>query len=55
MMIQDAAGKVVVQFRQASNNKQLHIPVSNLRPGFYFIKIDVLDEVQMNEKFVKQR
>lgn len=54
VMIQDETGKVVVQFRQASNNKQLHIPVSNLHTGLYFIKIDVLDEEQMNEKFVKQ-
>ena len=54
VMIQDATGKVILQFRQASNNKRLRIPVSNLRRGFYFIKIDVLGEVQMNEKFVQE-
>ena len=52
--ITDATGKVVIRFRQASNNRQLHIPVSNLHTGLYLIKINVLDEVQMNEKFVKQ-
>ncbi len=54
VIVLDATGKLVLQFRQASNNKQLRIPVSNLRPGFYFIKIDVLDEVQMNDRFIKE-
>ncbi|MEO8111034.1 MAG: T9SS type A sorting domain-containing protein [Ginsengibacter sp.] len=52
--ITDATGKVVIRFRQASNNMQLRITVSNLHTGLYFIKINVLDEVQMNDKFVKQ-
>ena len=54
VVIQDGTGKVVVRFRAASGNKQLHIPVSNLHSGFYFIKINVVNEVQMNEKFVKE-
>lgn len=54
VFISDIAGKVVIRFRQASNNKQLRIPVSNLKSGLYFIKIDVLNERQMNEKFIKQ-
>ena len=54
VIVTDATGKVIIRFRQASNNLQLHIPVSNLHTGLYFIKISVLDEVQMNEKFVKQ-
>ncbi len=53
-IITDATGKIVVRFRQASNNMQLHIPVSNLHTGLYFIKINVLDEMQMTDKFVKQ-
>ncbi len=55
VIISDITGKIVIRFRQASNNKQLHIPVSNLRAGLYFIKINVLNEIQMNEKFVKQQ
>ena len=54
IVIQDATGKAVVRFRAASNNKQLYIPVSNLHAGFYFIKINVINEVQMNEKFIKE-
>jgi hypothetical protein len=54
VVIQDATGKVVVRFRAASGNKQLHLSVSNLHSGFYFIKINVINEVQMNEKFVKE-
>jgi hypothetical protein len=54
IVIQDATGKAVVRFRAASSNKQLYIPVSNLHAGFYCIKINVVNEVQMNEKFIKQ-
>ena len=52
--IQDASGKIVLRFRAASNNKQLHIPVSNLHAGVYFIKINVGPDVQLNDKFIKQ-
>lgn len=52
--VQDATGKAVIRFRAASNNKQLHIPVSNLHTGIYFIKINVENDVQMNEKFIKE-
>lgn len=54
VFISDVTGKIVIRFRQASNNKQLRIPVSNLKAGLYFIKIEVLNERQMNEKFIKQ-
>jgi hypothetical protein len=54
IVIQDAAGKAVVKFRAASRNKQLRIPVNNLHAGFYFIKINVINEIQMNEKFIKR-
>ena len=54
VVIQDAAGKAVVKFRAASRNKQLRIPVNNLHAGFYFIKINVVNEIQMNEKFIKR-
>lgn len=54
IVIQDASGKIVMRFRAASNNKQLHIPVSNLHAGVFFIKLNVGDEVQLNDKFIKQ-
>jgi hypothetical protein len=54
VVIQDATGKPVVRFRAASNNKQLYIPVSHLHAGFYFIKINVVNEVQLHEKFIKE-
>ncbi len=53
LIVQDGTGKAVIRFRTALNNKQPHIPVSNLRPGIYFIKITV-NEMQLNDKFVKQ-
>ena len=52
--IQDASGKVVIRFRAASNNKQLHLDVSKLRAGVYFIKINVENEIQLTDKFIKQ-
>jgi hypothetical protein len=54
VVILDATGKVVIKFRAASVNKQLYIEASKLHTGFYFIRIYVLNEVQMNEKFIKQ-
>jgi Secretion system C-terminal sorting domain len=54
IIIQDAAGKVVMHFRAASTNEQLHIPVSKLHTGVYFIRINVGADVQLNDKFVKQ-
>jgi hypothetical protein len=54
IVILDPGGKVVLRFRAASNNRQLFIPVSSLHTGFYFIKINVTNEVQMNEKFIRE-
>ncbi|MEO6219842.1 MAG: T9SS type A sorting domain-containing protein [Ginsengibacter sp.] len=54
VLISDATGKIIIRFRQASNNKQLLVPVRNLRAGLYFIKINVLNEMQLNERFIKQ-
>jgi hypothetical protein len=54
VVIQDATGKAVIRFRAPSNNKQLHLPVSNLHSGIYFIKINVAIDVQLNDKFIKE-
>lgn len=54
IIILDASGKAIIRFRAASNNKQLHIDVSKLHAGIYFIKLNVLNEIQMNDKFIKQ-
>ncbi|KAA9037630.1 T9SS type A sorting domain-containing protein [Ginsengibacter hankyongi] len=54
IVIQDALGKVVVRFRAASTNKQLHLSVNKLHAGIYFIKINVENEIQLNDKFIKQ-
>jgi Secretion system C-terminal sorting domain len=54
IVIQDASGKVVVRFRAASKNKQIHVPVSNLHAGIYFVTLDVEKEVQMKDKFIKR-
>ena len=54
VIVQDATGKMVIRFRAASTNKQLHIPVSNLHAGVYFIKLNVENELQLSDKFIKQ-
>jgi Secretion system C-terminal sorting domain len=54
IVVQDASGKVVIRFRASSNNKQLHIPVSNLHAGIYFVSLDVEKEVQLKDKFIKR-
>lgn len=51
--ILDGTGKAVIRFRAASNNKQLHVTVSKLHAGVYFIKLNVLNEIQVNDKFIK--
>jgi len=54
IVIQNATGKTVTRFRAASNNKQIQVPVSNLHAGQYYITIQVMQEVQMHERFIKQ-
>ncbi|MEO8765626.1 MAG: T9SS type A sorting domain-containing protein [Ginsengibacter sp.] len=54
VIIENTSGKIVGRFRAASNNRQLHIPTANLHAGLYFIKINVGNEIQLNEKFIKQ-
>ncbi len=54
IVIQDATGKVVTRFRAASKNQRISLPVSNLHAGIYFIKLNVMNEVQMNDKFIKE-
>jgi hypothetical protein len=51
--ILDGTGKEVIRFRAASNNKQLHVTVSKLHAGVFFIRLNVLNEIQVNDKFVK--
>ncbi len=50
----DMTGKVVIKFRSASINKTIQIPVSNLRTGTYIIQLSVMNEMLMNQKFMKQ-
>ena len=52
--ILDGTGNAVIRFRAASNNKQLHVPVSKLHAGVYFIKLNVLNDIQVNDKFIKE-
>ncbi len=54
VIVQDAAGKIVIRYRAASIYKTLQIPVSKLRRGIYVVQISVLNEIVMNQKFVKQ-
>jgi hypothetical protein len=54
VIVKDATGKIVIGYRAASIYKTLHIPVSKLRTGIYVVQISILNEVVMNQKFVKQ-
>jgi len=54
VIVQDATGKIVIRYRAASIYKTLQIPVSKLRRGIYAVQISILNEVVMNQKFVKQ-
>ena len=54
VIVQDAGGKIVIRYRAASIYKTLQIPVSKLRRGIYVVQISILNEVMMNQKFVKQ-
>lgn len=54
VLIADASGKTVIRFRSASIYKSLQIPVSNLRNGIYLVQIIVMNEVMLNQQFIKQ-
>lgn len=54
VIVKDATGKIVIRYRAASIYKTLQIPVSKLRTGIYVVQISILNEVVMNQKFVKQ-
>jgi hypothetical protein len=54
VQIQDATGKVVIKFRSGSMYKNIEIPISNLKRGPYFILVTVMNEVMMNQRFIKQ-
>ncbi|MDB5200230.1 MAG: Metalloprotease Fpp2 [Chitinophagaceae bacterium] len=54
VQIQDASGKIVIKFRSGSMYKTIQIPISNLQKGAYFIQVTVVNELMMNQKFIKQ-
>ncbi len=54
VIVKDVTGKIVIRYRAASIYKTLHVPVSKLRTGIYVVQISILNEVVMNQKFVKQ-
>ncbi|MDB5221464.1 MAG: Metalloprotease Fpp2 [Chitinophagaceae bacterium] len=54
VQIQDASGKIVIKFRSGSMYKTIQIPISNLQRGAYFIQVTVVNELMMNQKFIKQ-
>ena len=52
--VQDITGKIVIRFRAASTNRRLEIPVTQLRKGTYIVQILIMNEMVMNQKFIKQ-
>ena len=54
VIVQDITGKIVTRFRAASTNRSLEISVSSLRKGIYVAQVSILNEIVMNQKFVKQ-
>ncbi len=47
----DITGKIIYEI--TSDNNQIHFDISDLIPGFYFVKL-VSGEIVLSEKFVKQ-
>jgi len=54
VLVQDMSGKIIVRFRAASIYKKLEIPVSQLRKGLYIVQLSVMNEIMLNQQFVKQ-
>jgi len=54
VQILDGGGKTVIKFRSGSMYKTIQIPVSTLKSGIYFIQVTMLNEIMMNQKFIKQ-
>ena len=54
VQVQDASGKIVVKFRSGSIYKTIQVPISNLTRGIYFVQVTVVNELMMNQRFVKQ-
>ena len=54
VQILDSRGKIVIKFRSGSMYKLIQIPISHLQKGAYFIQVTVLNELMMNQKFIKQ-
>lgn len=52
--VKDVSGKIITRFRAASNNRKLEIPVSQYRKGIYLVQVSIMNEMVMNQKFVKQ-
>ncbi len=54
VQLQDMNGKIVIYFRSGSMYKLVQIPISNLQRGVYFMAVTVLNEIMMNQKFIKE-
>jgi len=54
VQIQDARGRVVINYRSGSMYRTIEISISNLQKGAYFIRVTVLNELMMSQKFIKQ-
>jgi hypothetical protein len=54
VQIIDASGKTVIKFRSGSMYKKIEIPISGLQRGAYFIRVTVVNELMMNQRFIKQ-
>ena len=52
--VTDVTGKIVKQFRAASINRSLAIPVNNLRKGMYAVQVSIQDELVLSDKFIKE-
>jgi hypothetical protein len=54
VLVTDMTGKPVKQFRAASTNRSVEIPVNNLRKGMYAVQISIQNELVLSDKFIKQ-
>lgn len=54
IVVYDVSGKAVIKFRSASIYRTIQIPVTKLQNGYYVVQINVMNELLMKQRFIKQ-
>lgn len=54
VVVTDMTGKQLKNFRAASTNRSVQIPVDNLKRGLYAVVVTIENQVVLSDKFMKQ-